>query len=61
MLARPLRPVQAPQYVQHPDPARPMVGWWWIPAGADDPEPIGHSYEASLLAIHRLLQERIAA
>ena len=61
-IARPLSPVQAPFYVQHPTRATPLIGWWWTPAGHEAPVALGHSYEAALLSLaHKLPQETDAA
>jgi hypothetical protein len=40
-IAAPLQPTVAPYYVRHPTHLGELVGWYWQPAGADTPEPLG--------------------
>jgi hypothetical protein len=55
-MTRPLKPVRPPFYVQHATPACRMVGWWWQPANAPFPVPLGASYELALLALSTLIE-----
>jgi hypothetical protein len=60
-IARPLKPARAPFYVQHPTRELVLVGWWWQPADADSPEPLGHNYEAALMVLTLRIDRSAAA
>jgi hypothetical protein len=53
--ARELEPTQLPYYVRAPRRPGELAGWWWIPPGSQEPEPLGsnvfhaHAYLVRLL------------
>lgn len=55
-MARPLKPERPPFYVQNPRPDAPLMGWWWQPAGAQQPIPLAASFDAAIVNLSTQLQ-----
>jgi hypothetical protein len=52
-LATPLEPKRLPFYVRTPDEPGVLVGWYWQPADADEPEPLGSNVFFAQAALER--------
>jgi hypothetical protein len=52
-LAEALEPARLPFYVRAPDEPGVLVGWYWQPAGADEPVPLGSNVFLAQAALER--------
>jgi hypothetical protein len=58
-LARALEPERLPFYVRTPEEPGVLVGWYWQPAGAPEPQPLGSNARSSASVPRRACERRL--